>query len=369
MDNIAYFMLLLPTIFFIFISAICGEYTGGSKCFYGVKIDGLDLSKEDKFNIRNQYKKSIKIISIIFLLISALVVYILGDNFQIVMNLLFLGYAVLIVLCQFRAYGKTKKLRDKLIKEIDYEENTTPRRTIALDTCLLNERVKLKNKFRIIFLILIFISSISILYLAITYNEMPKLIPTDFAGDSTPIDFVVKNLKTVFGVEVAGFIMISLLGFIVMICIGNVESTTKDNLENSRKQVLKYINKIGNSFVLIGLCIELQTTIMPIILFNQYKFHAYVIIFAWLLIMATLINILYCYIMLSSLKVKQKFNYSNDENNWIFGYFYYNKEDPSFIVERKIGMGYTINLANQKTKALVATILLVFVINTTLNMA
>lgn len=367
MSNIAYFMILLPTIFFIYIVSICAQYSGRGNCFYGVKVDELALGKEDKIKITNQYKKSIRIISLIMILSSILAAYNLGDNFETVMNFIVFIYAGFILLFQFRTHNKVKKSKNKLIKNIVNEEGIAQNKAKILDTCLLNEKLKIQNKFRVIFLILLFISSASILHLVLTYNELPKLIPTDFAGDSTPINFVVKNLKTVFKTEILGFIMISLLGFIAVSSIGNITAIREDKLENSGKQVLKYINKIGNSFVLIGLCIELQTTILPIILFNQYKFPVYTIIFAWFLIAVSLINILYSYIMLSSFKIKEKFDYRNDDSKWIFGYFYFNKDDPSFIVERKVGIGYTVNLAHQKIKVLLATVLLFFIINMTLN--
>lgn len=367
MNNISYLIILLPTMFFVYIASVYAEYSGGFNCFYGIKINELSLNEEDKVSIRNKYKKSIRIISLIMLFASILAVYTLDKNFEKIMNIILFVYAGFIILFQFINYSKVKKLRDILVENIDNEKDIIQNKTKTIDTILLSEKSKIQNKFSIIFLILLFISAASIFYLASIYNELPRLIPPNFIENPSETDFVVKSLKNVFGLELAGFIMIVLLGFITISSIGNVTNIRKDKLENEKKRVIKYINKMGRSFVLIALCIEYQTTIIPIILLNQYKFPLYTIIFAWFLIMANIINVLYSYVMLSSFKFKEKVNYSDDYSKWIFGYFYFNKEDPSFIVDRKIGMGYTVNLANPKINTLIAIVLLLFVMDITLK--
>jgi uncharacterized membrane protein len=41
-----------------------------------------------------------------------------------------------------------------------------------------------------------------------------------------------------------------------------------------------------------------------------------------------------------------------DNRYWILGMFYFNKEDPSLFVERRFGLGYTINFGNPKAAGL-----------------
>jgi uncharacterized membrane protein len=43
-----------------------------------------------------------------------------------------------------------------------------------------------------------------------------------------------------------------------------------------------------------------------------------------------------------------------DNRRWVLGMFYYNRDDPSFLVERRFGIGYTLNFGNPKAVALVA---------------
>jgi uncharacterized membrane protein len=41
-----------------------------------------------------------------------------------------------------------------------------------------------------------------------------------------------------------------------------------------------------------------------------------------------------------------------DNRNWVLGMFYVNRNDPSFLVERRFGLGYTLNFGNWKAVVL-----------------
>ena len=39
-------------------------------------------------------------------------------------------------------------------------------------------------------------------------------------------------------------------------------------------------------------------------------------------------------------------NYRDDDDKYILGALYYNKKDPALMVEKRIGVGWTVNLAH-----------------------
>jgi uncharacterized membrane protein len=43
-----------------------------------------------------------------------------------------------------------------------------------------------------------------------------------------------------------------------------------------------------------------------------------------------------------------------NDRNWVLGMFYVNRDDPSFLVERRFGLGYTLNFGNRKAVVLLA---------------
>jgi uncharacterized membrane protein len=46
-----------------------------------------------------------------------------------------------------------------------------------------------------------------------------------------------------------------------------------------------------------------------------------------------------------------------DNTHWVWGVFYVNKNDPSIMVEKRFGLGYTINLGNRKAVMILVTFL------------
>jgi uncharacterized membrane protein len=46
-----------------------------------------------------------------------------------------------------------------------------------------------------------------------------------------------------------------------------------------------------------------------------------------------------------------------DNDHWVFGEFYFNREDPAILIEARFGIGYTLNLGNWKAVAVLVGIL------------
>jgi uncharacterized membrane protein len=50
-----------------------------------------------------------------------------------------------------------------------------------------------------------------------------------------------------------------------------------------------------------------------------------------------------------------------DNRRWLLGAFYVNRDDPSFFVEKRFGIGYTVNFGNPKAVALLVVFLLAII--------
>ena len=149
MNDIGFLIIMLPTIFFTYIYLISADFTGGSKFFYGVRLYGLVLSKEDKQKIMKPFKRWVRISFLIFIILIG--VCTLKNNFESFIDTIFTVYAIFTEGLLLITYIKAKKLSKKLMKESDYKEEELPKRTITLDTRLLNEKIKIQNKFKLIY--------------------------------------------------------------------------------------------------------------------------------------------------------------------------------------------------------------------------
>lgn len=59
--------------------------------------------------------------------------------------------------------------------------------------------------------------------------------------------------------------------------------------------------------------------------------------------------------------------YKDDDDKWILGGFYYNKNDPAWMVEKRTGIGWTVNFANPKSWIAMGALTLFIVINIVLS--
>jgi uncharacterized membrane protein len=58
-----------------------------------------------------------------------------------------------------------------------------------------------------------------------------------------------------------------------------------------------------------------------------------------------------------------KEKWQNDPNNWIWGIFYYNKEDKRLLPPKRIPvMGWTVNFANRNSVLLFVFIMLIIIL-------
>lgn len=69
--------------------------------------------------------------------------------------------------------------------------------------------------------------------------------------------------------------------------------------------------------------------------------------------------------MLGSLKPKDKSLYTieSSDENWIYGFIYYNKSDSSLIVEKRLGAGWSMNMAHPLGKAVSIILAVILIIS------
>ncbi|MEG3041302.1 MAG: DUF5808 domain-containing protein, partial [Clostridium sp.] len=71
---------------------------------------------------------------------------------------------------------------------------------------------------------------------------------------------------------------------------------------------------------------------------------------------------------LKSLNEKDEL-YKDDDDKWILGGFYYNKNDPAWMVEKRTGIGWTINFASPKAWLATGGLIIFIIINIVVSIA
>ncbi len=346
-------ILLGTTIFMsiiLFISSFWINKFSNNGIIFGVRVPKEYEKDEDILKSEKEYKKN----NLIFILPLIIIVNILVAFTSKISIFLFLTFAIIIVtnIPVFIYWKKMMKLKEEkgwksLGKNVVFVDTSIRKPKVKEDDVVIKTRT---------FMLLLIIPLITVIVTLLAYKNVPDPFPIHYNAEGIADSFVNKE-----GFE--GFFYLVLfpvlyqVGMIALLTAANkfgingkveINSGTLEEIKKQRK-----VFKRVNSILLFILALEISL---------MMAFIQFCTIFGW---KTNIINIVFLPTMfltiiiftIISYKIGQggknlKFNkedkeiYRDDDKNWILGNFYYNKKDPSILVEKRIGVGWTINLGN-----------------------
>ena len=359
------YILFVILILFTHLIAMSTQAISNKKYFFGVYVDEIILEEDIKTKINKDFKKKLNIS-----LILSIVIYIalkklfnlnIGANIITCITL----YTTFFYLILREEYKKVKIIKENYLGKLPVKNNEKSyERVIEKEDEIISiKKKKIIKKFKILFGICLFMSIISFLYVLISYKSLPDTIITHWGFDGKPDGYSKKNIINVFFVN---FLDISMVILFAVMAIGTLLSPTyidDSYLETNRKKAIKYLNGMGYSFFILTLSIQSITTTVPIFLVKQKSIPLWATLTTCILPIIVAIFLIYFYIMLSNIKPKNKDRYTveNDDEKWIYGFIYYNKEDSHLMVEKRLGMGWNMNMAHPMGKFITIIIILMLV--------
>lgn len=212
--------------------------------------------------------------------------------------------------------------------------------------------VRLENfkvgKTRIIYYVILSVVTIVInLYYMITrYGILPEMVPMkyDLAGKVTSVS--QKSIGTVSIIFLSILMIVAIYIFSDWIIYKIMFKIDPKNKEDSYKANLKTKQLLSIMLGVTIIPVIVSMTIVNLITFQAinmsiFKIVAFIQAF-------TLIGVIgFCIIVVkarNNYKIKdENVTYKNDDDYWKFGFIYYNKNNPSVFVEKRMGIGVTIN--------------------------
>ncbi|UUV99391.1 DUF1648 domain-containing protein [Vagococcus luciliae] len=175
----------------------------------------------------------------------------------------------------------------------------------------------------------------------------------DFQGNPTRI--VDKTWFNIYSLPIIQLVMVFILSF-------TNESYKRGKQRVMNKQSVKWSQSFRKISSYIGVVIAILAQIMmfsiqmtSVVPFLTEKTMSKIVFILLGLMFLTIISLMVIYGQSGS-----RLNPSSvtpqaydDDKYWKWGMFYFNREDPSFWVEKRMGIGMTINLANWKAVAFV----------------
>ncbi len=347
MNSTTALLVNVPTLFLIYIMIYFTQALSGKRQFYGISLNSDYFDKEQFKALDKRFKILVTIGFIIFTIFTLVSIY--GFEAYIFSSI---GPILAFCLYQFAVYvyihNNVKSLKKELalnICDLDLEKTK-----VIFDTEFINEKNRIIKKFSLLFVIPVIIVTLVGIYTLTQYNSMPDLIPSHWGPSGEADAFTDKSFVTVL-TQVA---MMVGLGFVIYISsVASLKSRAKlsvNDIEESKKVHLYYLNKFGITFFILNLATQVMFIAILLATANASSINTFILWPDIIIIILVAIYQTYLYYKSPSKSKNAVYSVDDDDSLWILGSIYNNPNDPSLFVQKRFGVGWTVNIGNTNGK-------------------
>ena len=354
MDRWLFLAFMNSLLLVIFLISYFVNKTSNSGIFFGVRFPKEYQGEKELKDIERSYRKVISTIFLIMFIGVNLLFFnlnnysedILGD----IMGMTTVGSLVISFLVYIPYYKKTKILKK------DKNWTYAKRNVVIVETTLRkpkkDEKIKpIDSKW---FLMLFLIPLISIGLTMYKYDALPKIMEIPHTSFGEFNKDTLRGFLIIYQFPIAQIFLAALLYGVNKVIISSKVDLNSGSIEKAITRKKKF-KKMGSIIIMI---IALETLILfsliqASILFN---FDSMIINYIFMIIqMITIIIFIIVFIKVGqggrniTTKDEKDELYKDDDDKWILGSIYYNKNDPAWMVEKRLGVGWTVNFAHPKS--------------------
>lgn len=327
---------------------------------FGVRVPKKYINSNEIKELEREYKKKYLIYMIPIVVIINIINLFIENPGIFILNIF--GLVIITSIPVIIYWKKTLTLKEKM------KWDALGDNVVIVDSSIRKPKNKednaiLNNK---MFLWILIIPLLTLLITMIEYKNIPNPFPIHYNAEGIPDSFIYKEgVKGIFYLFImpvlVQLVMIALFAFMNKYAINGKVDINSGSLETIKTQ--RKIFKKFNSKLIYVLVIEINILMLLIQLTTIYTWNINLInIPALIIIFGTVIVYGIKSYKLGqggkNIKVSEEFKetlnekelkkeeiYRDDDKYWILGSFYYNKNDPSIFVEKRIGIGWTVNIA------------------------
>lgn len=326
---------------------------------YGVRVPNKYIEDKRIKYITDKNKKEMFLALVSYWLISTIICFWLQSLISVVIQILLLQLIFILI------YGRGNNEMLKLKEEIKWMNEFKGK--IFIDLKSKNKEVKPEKMETKYFITALVIGVLCILITALKYNSLPELVAVHFAFDGTPDRYT--NTRTVLGAF--ELFMIPLIGVGITAIfyfttkydfkkreLKNLNGGTYSQIKNRDKITGKALNDLNGRVSILTAILFCVVDFFILGIIPQNSRNNSILIgftFVFVLIITGLsfraisdTNKEYIGIL------NEKEYYRDDDEFYKLGLFYFNKEDPSILKEKRIGIGYDFNYGNIKGEIIIS---------------
>ncbi|WP_346940633.1 DUF5808 domain-containing protein [uncultured Clostridium sp.] len=357
MDRWLFLAFMNSILLVIFLISYFINNTSNNGIFFGVRFPKEYQGEKELKDIEKSYRKIISTIFLIMFIGVNLIFFnlnnysedILGD----IMGITTVGSLVISFLVYIPYYKKAKILKK------DKNWTYAKRNVVVVETTLRkpkkDEKIKpIDSKW---FLMLFLFSLISIGLTMYKYDALPKIMEIPHTSFGEFNKDTLRGFLIIYQFPIVQIFLAALLYGINKVIISSKVDLNSGSIEKAITRKKKF-KKMGSIIIMI-MALEtliLFSLIQASILFN---FDSMIINYIFMIIqMITIIIFIIVFIKVGqggrNITIKDEKDekdelYKDDDDKWILGSIYYNKNDPAWMVEKRLGVGWTVNFAHPKS--------------------
>lgn len=361
MNSTAAVIINLSTLLLLYLMIFFTQSLSGKRQFYGISLNSDYFNKKEFKDLDKKFKILITVGFLIFTILELICIYVF-NAYEVAFIIPILGFCIYEFFVYIYIHNKVKFLKQNLsseIKDLDLKKTR-----VILDTDFINEKNRIIKRYSIYYLGPYIITLLVSIYVATQYNSMPDIIPTHWGPSGVADAYSNKSVFTVFSTVVMS------IGVGVIIYISSVQSLksraklSTENIPESKNTHLYYLNKFAITFLVLNLGCQVLFITILIATVNASNINTYIMWPTTIAIIGSAIYQIYLYYKSPSKSKTSVYSVDDDDNNWIFGTFYNNPNDPSLFVQKRFGVGWTINIGSTKGKILfIAPFLLIILVS------
>lgn len=335
-------------------------------CF-GVRIpyDKVDstIIKSEKTDYRKRYLLSCGI----YFLTTLLIMWNTYSKWIFILGLVI--FMIISYINFYISYRNMKKIKENF-------ESDNQREYVVVDTNFRNVNSKVLVS-AIWFIIPLVLAAIDFIAGVVLFKGLSDKIAVHWNLVGVEDSFAAKSFKAVFQIPV-NLLIITIVLYITYRLIKrakqqiNVQGSS-DSVERNR--IFRYLNSayiVGVNIIIAIVYTVNYLKSLCVLNISGGVYQTFSILFVVILMVSPLIMMLFIGQGGSRLKIKktdqkqQKGGDRNDDKFWKLGMFYYNREDPAVMIEKRFGVGWTMNFGNTKAIVFFALIMAIIAVSSIL---
>lgn len=364
MESVFIYGIIIVTFVLTFVQGYFLDRMSNNGIFYGVRVPEKYKDIEELKKVKIRYKKRYLII-----MLPVFIIAFLGFFITKRISILLIDIFIIIFLNEVIYYFSWKEVKRLKVKN-DWGKES--KNMVVIDIKGGKERKErgaIEGKY---FLYLSIFPIIAIILLIAVYSKVPENIPTHFNIEGVPDAFAKKG--TIEGI--LNYVALPFMQFFIIIVFyfNNKYSLLYKKLLNGGKiQSLKikqetYRRYMSIYLFVIAFEIVVLFSILEIAIFHPAIMKIITIPAIIIIMGSTLLGTIILFRIGQggkNIKVNYKDNseiiYRDDDSLYFLGKYYYNKEDPSIMIQKRMGIGTDFNYGNRIAQVIVIGVIIMLI--------